>query len=44
VYIVNQVTKFVTDKDVTDFSFLDDLLLMLILFWGHCSIWKRPEM
>jgi len=40
VYVVNQVTKFVTDKDVAGFSFLGDLLLMPVLFWGFCTMWE----
>lgn len=39
-YIVNQVTKFVTDKDVIGFSFLGHLLLMLTPFQGFCTMWE----
>jgi hypothetical protein len=40
VCIINQVTKFVTDKDVTGHSFLGDLLLVSIQFWGFCIMWE----
>jgi len=39
-YIINQVTKFVTDKDVTGLSFLGVLLLMSNQFWGFCIMWE----